>query len=76
MRGKGVQLRAHNVTCEGKQKFDSYDLATRLAKKRSRAGKKNHVYRCGNCNAFHLGGKIGPSRFRPHDVLFDDEAFA
>lgn len=75
MRGIGYQLRAHTSTCAGKVQFDSFDLASSVARRRSRNGKKNHAYRCGTCHAFHVGSTFGPSRLRRHEIE-EDEAFA
>lgn len=77
MSGKDTQRSAQPSTCEGKEPFTSYTLAAEIAKKRSRHGKKNHVYRCGTCNKFHLGSVQGTGMRRRHDVLIDDdEVFA
>lgn len=50
--------------CEGKLRYDSYSTASRVldrirSRDRVNAGKRRrlHVYRCGICGGWHLGGQ-------------------
>lgn len=73
MSGHLAQRVVSNATCEGKEQFASFGVADGIAKKRSRHGKKNHVYKCGTCHCFHLGGVVtGGKRRRQHEEI-DDE---
>lgn len=45
------------ASCEGKQAFETYDDAMRVAKRRKRRRKGPITvapYRCGHCRKFHL----------------------
>lgn len=49
--------------CEGKQRYDTFTKANKIAKnlRRRGAAKKHHVvpYPCKYCNEFHIGGRFG-----------------
>lgn len=66
--------RANSATCEGKEQFGSYDVADGVAKRRARAGKKGHVYRCGTCGEFHIGSLLVGKRRRRHQIEEEVEA--
>lgn len=45
--------------CEGKRQFDSYAIASEVAKRSRRRRETNrHVYRCRHCNGFHIGSQV------------------
>ena len=44
--------------CDGKKIFDSFQMASRVAKRRRRAGaemRDQHPYRCPVCQKWHIG---------------------
>jgi hypothetical protein len=45
---------AQEVSCLGKQRFDSMQLAVKVAGRKGRAEKLG-AYRCAYCRGFHLG---------------------
>lgn len=52
--------------CDGKQHFDTYAMAEEVARRsRRRRNSNRHVYRCRNCNGFHIGSQIGRHTRRP-----------
>lgn len=67
MSGHLDQRRSNSATCDGKERFHSFVMADEIAKKRSRHGKKNHVYKCATCHCFHLGGPMVRGR-RKHQA--------
>lgn len=43
--------------CNGKQRFESFELASAVASRHGRRPERSlHPYRCQNCRGFHLGG--------------------
>lgn len=46
--------------CDGKQRFDTFSQAERVAKrKRSDNVKGRQAYRCQHCHGFHIGSRSG-----------------
>lgn len=47
--------------CSGKERFLTFGLADRVAKlsNNRHAGFRLRAYRCGDCNAWHVGSSIG-----------------
>lgn len=43
------------AACAGKERFDTPQLANKVAKRRSQRRKREEPYRCPMCNGFHLG---------------------
>jgi len=43
------------ATCYGKEPFDSFSLAEKVASRRRKRGKPSQVYRCRFCGRFHIG---------------------
>lgn len=75
MRRAGRQFDRRRGACEGKEKFGSYTVAAEVAERRKRGGTKNHVYRCAECHAFHLGSKgVGGRSRRPDQVELEEQA--
>jgi len=53
------------ASCDGKQCFPSWELATQHAKwMRRRENKRLDAYRCRYCRAFHIGRKHRRNRHR------------
>jgi hypothetical protein len=54
--------------CDGKQRFDSYSFAARLARRSRRKGDTNRsVYHCRACNGFHIGSQLPGRVGRPRE---------
>lgn len=45
--------------CEGKERFVTFALADRIAKRRSANGINGRGYRCPFCGGFHIGDMLG-----------------
>lgn len=55
--------------CDGKQRFDSYGFAEKLAKRSRQRGETNRtVYKCRACNGFHIGSSVGRAQRRQVEV--------
>lgn len=63
----GPQPHPSNPTaahCDGKQAFDSHQLAQRVASRRRGHSGHFHPYRCASCGKWHLGGNVVPKAIR------------
>lgn len=53
-------------SCDGKQRFDSFEMANRVATRPNRLHCRRAPYRCPHCHGFHLGepsmGRKGKGR--------------
>lgn len=45
--------------CEGKERFETYTVADRVAVRRNKGGRKGRPYRCCFCAGFHIGLPFG-----------------
>lgn len=55
------------MRCDGKERFLTFALAERMAKKSSRRHDKTlrlHAYRC-ECGGYHVGSSVGTRGSRP-----------
>lgn len=53
------------MNCEGKERFTTFSLADRMARKSSRRHDKTlrlRAYRCGDCGGYHVGSSVGGSK--------------
>ena len=59
------------VHCEGKERFDTFAAADKIALRGRRKWESNrHPYKCCRCNGFHIGSQQGRKRRRPHQEVF------
>lgn len=49
------------MRCNGKQPFDTFQLANQVNQRRNRAGRKGNPYRCG-CGKYHIGSVFSTRR--------------
>jgi hypothetical protein len=58
---RAIPGQTRQVACDGKQRFDSYDLAMSVQDRRRRGDKLN-AYRCMFCQGWHLGHHVSKKR--------------
>lgn len=55
-----MQANRRKSACEGKQRFGSYRLASRIASKLAhKRSQKMQPYPCNDCGGFHVGNATG-----------------
>lgn len=66
MKARAMQANVKRVSsCEGKERFASFNLADRIASRQAhRRGKKFQAYACSDCGGFHVGTAIGGNKER------------
>lgn len=53
------------MQCDGKVKFKSYKLASKVLDKTKENLQKGQIYHCAECGAFHIGSAIAKRHGKP-----------